>query len=282
VFLRIELELTRRRRAERALVAAEFHRRGRSDEAGGDELAAWTRALGVDPSGYVVCIVITAERAAPLDIADLAAALENLADAFALPRVVVADGLEASALLFVGDLDERVSHAIARAKLALGPELARILGAFGTSSVIAREIADVIRLPHDARRVCQLNQLRTRASSAPPLAPAAPLSALLLIADDEARTALHQTVLQPLITYDDQHGSELLRTLDVFLSSNAHWSSSAAQLGVHVNTLRYRIARIEKCTGRDLGSMADRVDFYVALRAREASQEAAAEPSQSR
>jgi DNA-binding PucR family transcriptional regulator len=35
---------------------------------------------------------------------------------------------------------------------------------------------------------------------------------------------------------------------------------------VHVNTLRYRIGRIEELTGRDLSRLADRVDFYLALR----------------
>jgi len=34
-----------------------------------------------------------------------------------------------------------------------------------------------------------------------------------------------------------------------------------------LESLRYRLSRIEKCTGRDLSSMADRADFYVALRA---------------
>jgi DNA-binding PucR family transcriptional regulator len=46
------------------------------------------------------------------------------------------------------------------------------------------------------------------------------------------------------------------------------WSVAAAKLGIHVNTLRYRLARIEKHTGRDLDSMADRADFYLALRSR--------------
>jgi DNA-binding PucR family transcriptional regulator len=41
----------------------------------------------------------------------------------------------------------------------------------------------------------------------------------------------------------------------------------AAELHVHVNTLRYRIRRIEELTGRDLGSLEDRVDFFLALRA---------------
>jgi DNA-binding PucR family transcriptional regulator len=33
-----------------------------------------------------------------------------------------------------------------------------------------------------------------------------------------------------------------------------------------VNTLRLRLGRIEELTGRDLSSMDDRVDFWIALR----------------
>jgi DNA-binding PucR family transcriptional regulator len=35
---------------------------------------------------------------------------------------------------------------------------------------------------------------------------------------------------------------------------------------VHVNTVRYRIGRIEELTGRDLSALPDRVDFFLALR----------------
>ncbi|TMR40615.1 PucR family transcriptional regulator [Actinomadura geliboluensis] len=45
------------------------------------------------------------------------------------------------------------------------------------------------------------------------------------------------------------------------------WRRSATRLHVHVNTLRYRIRRIEDLTGRDLGTLEDRVDFFLALRA---------------
>ena len=43
---------------------------------------------------------------------------------------------------------------------------------------------------------------------------------------------------------------------------------TATALHVHVNTLRHRLDRVEQLTGRDLGSMEDRVDLYIALRSR--------------
>jgi hypothetical protein len=42
----------------------------------------------------------------------------------------------------------------------------------------------------------------------------------------------------------------------------------AAKMSVHVNTVRYRIRRIEELTGRDLSCLDDQVDFYLALQIR--------------
>ena len=43
----------------------------------------------------------------------------------------------------------------------------------------------------------------------------------------------------------------------------------ARQLYCHRHTLRYRIKRIEELTGRDLKSARDRIELWLALRARE-------------
>jgi DNA-binding PucR family transcriptional regulator len=73
-------------------------------------------------------------------------------------------------------------------------------------------------------------------------------------------------LLGPVTAYDERHHAELVPTLRVFLDCNGSWSTCAAKLYVHVNTVRYRIGRIEELTGRDLSSLANRVDFFLALR----------------
>ena len=60
----------------------------------------------------------------------------------------------------------------------------------------------------------------------------------------------------------------LIESLRVFLAEVGSWEAAAAQLGVHRHTLRHRIARVEALTGRDLSRMEDRVELWVALRAR--------------
>jgi len=80
--------------------------------------------------------------------------------------------------------------------------------------------------------------------------------------------SFRERLLGPLLAYDEQHRAELLSTLREFLDCSGSWNACAAKMYVHVNTVRYRIRRIEELTGRDLSSLDDRVDFFLALRIR--------------
>ena len=80
--------------------------------------------------------------------------------------------------------------------------------------------------------------------------------------------SFRQRMLGPLISYDERHRAELLSTLREFLACSGSWNNCAARMYVHVNTVRYRIRRIEELTGRDLSSLDDQVDFFLALRIR--------------
>jgi DNA-binding PucR family transcriptional regulator len=72
-------------------------------------------------------------------------------------------------------------------------------------------------------------------------------------------------LLGPLVDYDARHNAELLPTLRSFLGCDGSWTACAGRMYVHVNTVRYRIGRIETLTGRDLSALPDRVDFFLAL-----------------
>ncbi|MFB6889520.1 PucR family transcriptional regulator [Kitasatospora sp. NPDC056327] len=88
---------------------------------------------------------------------------------------------------------------------------------------------------------------------------------LLAAVPDEVRRAFRSRLLDTVSAYDTEHQADLLRTLEAFLRSDGSWTRCAARLHVHVNTLRYRIGRIEELTGRDLSRLEARVDFYLAL-----------------
>ncbi|MGW2217862.1 PucR family transcriptional regulator [Nonomuraea sp. NPDC001684] len=89
---------------------------------------------------------------------------------------------------------------------------------------------------------------------------------LLATVPGDVRRSFSDRLLSPLLAYDRRHQSGLVRTLDVFLDCSGSWNACAERLHVHVNTVRYRIRRIEELTGRNLSAMSDRVDFFLALR----------------
>jgi purine catabolism regulator len=57
-------------------------------------------------------------------------------------------------------------------------------------------------------------------------------------------------VLGELPAYDARHGGDLLATLLAYLRLGGAAGSAAEQLGVHRNTLTYRLRRIEELAGR--------------------------------
>jgi sugar diacid utilization regulator len=89
---------------------------------------------------------------------------------------------------------------------------------------------------------------------------------LLASVGADARQTFRSLLLGPLIEYDRAHHADLVRTLDAFLRSSGSWQRCADEMHVHVNTLRYRLERVEQLTGRDLSRFEDRVDFFLALR----------------
>lgn len=89
---------------------------------------------------------------------------------------------------------------------------------------------------------------------------------LLPFVPDDVRRAFTARLLDPLREYDQRHRAELIPTLEAFLESDGSWTRCAARLHLHVNTLRYRVGRIEQLTGRDLARLEDKLDFFLALR----------------
>jgi DNA-binding PucR family transcriptional regulator len=89
---------------------------------------------------------------------------------------------------------------------------------------------------------------------------------LLASVGADARQSFRSRLLGPLVEYDRGHNADLIATLDTFLSCSGSWQRCAEQMHVHVNTLRYRLQRVEQLTGRDLSRFEDRVDFFLALR----------------
>jgi purine catabolism regulator len=92
---------------------------------------------------------------------------------------------------------------------------------------------------------------------------------LLGLQDTLSLEVFYDSVLGKLHEYDEQSSSDLVKSLACFLEANGHWGEAAERLYVHRHTLRYRMKRVEEITGRDLGSSQDRMEFWLALKAKE-------------
>ena len=73
---------------------------------------------------------------------------------------------------------------------------------------------------------------------------------------------------------DERHRAELLPTLGEFLACSGSWNACASAMYVHVNTVRYRIGRIEELTGRDLSALTNTSVEVISSPALEAGRDA--------
>ena len=123
---------------------------------------------------------------------------------------------------------------------------------------------------HEAR--CALEATGISNGAAPEVASHRDLGAftlLLSIQDDDALRQYCDAVLGPIEESDERYAAELLRSLEAFIERNGHWERAAGDCYCHRHTLRYRIKRVEELTGRDLNRANDRIELWLALRARE-------------
>ena len=81
---------------------------------------------------------------------------------------------------------------------------------------------------------------------------------------------LADRALEPLVRSDTSTGAQYVRTLAAFLKADRHLKPAAAALHLHVNTLRYRLGRIERLLGVDLDDVEARFQLEFAVRVLEA------------
>jgi len=78
---------------------------------------------------------------------------------------------------------------------------------------------------------------------------------------------LYRETLGTLLDYDRDNNAELLKTLAAFFQSNGSPKEAAERLGVHRNTVLYRLDRVRDITGYDLEDANLRLRLQLALHA---------------
>jgi len=142
----------------------------------------------------------------------------------------------------------------------------------GTASVgvgnIANSVGELARSHHEARQALRLTR---RAGGRGRVTSYRSLGAFRLLLEVQSPDALRRFVVEllgPLLEYAESRDTPLLETLDAL--SAARWVRRAAsrQLGIHINSMSYRVERIQALTGLQLDDPETRVAISIALRAR--------------
>jgi sugar diacid utilization regulator/putative methionine-R-sulfoxide reductase with GAF domain len=142
----------------------------------------------------------------------------------------------------------------------------------GSASVgignIANGVSELARSHVEARQALRLTR---RAGGRGRIASYRSLGAFRLLLEVQSPDALRRFVdelLGPLLEYAQSRDTPLLETLEAL--SAARWVRRAAsrQLGIHINSMTYRVERIQALTGLTLDDPETRVAISIALRAR--------------
>jgi len=97
-------------------------------------------------------------------------------------------------------------------------------------------------------------------------------SLLLELGSEERLSSWSLRLIGPLVSYDAEHRSNMVDTLEAYLETWGHLAKCAARLYVHPNTLKYRLHRIEDILSIDPRDSSARAELLIACYAYRAAQ----------
>ncbi len=92
---------------------------------------------------------------------------------------------------------------------------------------------------------------------------------LLLSAMSENPSELQRfyaETVEPLVAYDEQYETELVRTLETFLEADGNVAGTAQRLFTHRHTIYYRLERVRELSGLDVSSSDGREKLSLGLK----------------
>ncbi len=224
------------------------------------EMGVRLRQAGLDPDQPIVAAVVGfTEKPDLLELTRTV--VEDVVLEFGPPVVAMGKDDHVVALLpaVPGLTDElrrsfeRLAAGVGRARLTVGvsnPASADALQGALEEARFARRLAEARRAPV---AVADADEVSSHVI-------------LLAAVPDDVRRAYATRVLGKVLEYDERNDASLRATLEAFMSCSGSWSRTAQALHLHVNSVRYRIERVEELTGRDLSRLEDRIDVFLALR----------------
>jgi hypothetical protein len=89
----------------------------------------------------------------------------------------------------------------------------------------------------------------------------------VLASHPEEIRAFYDDTVAPIVRYDREYSSELMRTLETYLAQNCNMNATAASIYAHRHTIAYRLDRIRELTGFDPMRTEDRERLGLGLKA---------------
>jgi purine catabolism regulator len=246
-----------------------------------EEIARRLAFFGLEPQSPHLIVLVDIDGAdgdgaaggRPAAAADVKERLHWTVDEFMAKRDVLCISASRSgsvvALVQPGKMDARQVLAMAG---DLQTVMAEMLPEISVSIGIGRphrQLIDLRQSYYEASYAIKIRKLKGEPAVIASFDDLGSYGLLLGLQDTLSLEVFYDSVLGKLHEYDEQNSSDLVNSLACFLEANGHWGDAAEKLYVHRHTLRYRMKRVEEITGRDLNQSQDRMEFWLALMAKE-------------
>jgi sugar diacid utilization regulator/putative methionine-R-sulfoxide reductase with GAF domain len=159
---------------------------------------------------------------------------------------------------------ERLGEAV---RAAVAPVLRPMTASVGVGN-LASGVGELARSHLEARQALRLAR---RAGARSHVTSYRSLGAFRLLLEVQSPDALRrfvEEVLGPLLKYAESRETPLLETLEALVSTRWVRRAAARKLGIHINSLSYRLERVAALTELSLDDPETRVAIAIALRAR--------------
>ena len=187
-------------------------------------------------------------------------------------EVLFISASRSDAVVILVQPDRRDVEAVFELAAELQETIARLLPEVSVSLGVGRPHRRLTHLRqsyYEASYAIRIRKLKGESGVIAGFADLGSYGLLLGLQDTLSLEVFYDSVLGKLRGHDEQSSGDLVRSLACFLEANGHWGDAAEKLYVHRHTLRYRMKRVEEITGRHLDVSQDRMEFWLALKAKE-------------
>jgi purine catabolism regulator len=144
-----------------------------------------------------------------------------------------------------------------------------LLGDFTVSIGIGQatgSVEEIARSYHEARRAVTIGKRFGKTDQVIRYDSLGAYKILFAVEGDEELDKFSSQTLGALMEYDQEKNANLIQSLSSYLANNCNNQKTADSLFIHLNTLKYRLQKIQDITGLDLNDPEERLNLQLALK----------------